>query len=100
MTTTLVESFNVWLKDERHHSICSFLVEHITKLGAMLVKYKAESNLWKSFIGPKIYQKMKINITKSDVYIVSPFNESFFCVFVGTSILNIDIKEQTCSCQG
>ena len=47
MTTNIVELFNAWLRDERHHSICSFLVEHMTKLGAMLVRHKAESNLWR-----------------------------------------------------
>ena len=98
MTTNLTESFNAWLRDERHHSICSFLIEHINMLGAMLVKHKAKSNPWKCFIGPKIDQKVKINIAKRKVYTVSPFRESFFGVFVDTSILNVDIKEQTCSC--
>ena len=59
MTTNIVEFFNAWLRDERHHSICSFLVEHMTKLGAMLVRHKAESNQWKGSIGPKIDQKVK-----------------------------------------
>ena len=44
MITNLVESFNAWLRDEQHHSICSFLVEYMTKLGAMLVRHKVESN--------------------------------------------------------
>ena len=40
MTTNLVESFNVWLRNERHHSIWNFLMEHMAKLGPMLVKHK------------------------------------------------------------
>ena len=44
MTTNVVKFFNAWLKNERHQSICSFLVEHMTKLGVMLVKYKAKIN--------------------------------------------------------
>ena len=44
MTTNVAESFNAWLKNEHHHFICSFLVEHMTKLGVMLVKHKAEIN--------------------------------------------------------
>ena len=44
MTTNLVESFNAWLKNERHHSICTFLMEHMIKLGAMLVKHKDDAN--------------------------------------------------------
>ena len=100
MTTNLVESFNAWLRDERHYSICSFLIEHITKLGATLVKNKDESNQWKGFIGLKIYQKVKINIAKGEVYTISPFSESFFVVFFGTLILNVNIRDQTCSCRG
>ena len=100
ITTNLVESFNVWLRDEQHHSIYSFLIEHITKLSVMFVKHKAKSNQWKRSIRLKINQKVKINIAKGEVYTVSPFSESFFGVFVGTSILNVDINEETCSCRG
>ena len=53
MTTNLTESFNAWLRDERHHSI-RFLIKHMTKLGVILVKHKAESNQWKDSIVQKI----------------------------------------------
>ena len=43
MTTNVVKSFNTWLKNECHHSTCSFLVDHMTKLGVMLVNHKAEN---------------------------------------------------------
>ena len=46
----------------------------------------------------KIDQKVKINILKGEVYTVIPFSESIFSVFIATSILNVDIKEQTCTC--
>ena len=71
----------------------------MTKLGAMLVRDKAKSNQWKGSIGPKIDQKVKINIAKGEVYIVSPFSESIFDVFIGTSIFNVDIKEHSCTCR-
>ena len=54
MTTNLAELFNAWLQNERHPSICNFLLEHMSKLGSMLVKHKEESNNWKRCIGPKI----------------------------------------------
>ena len=73
MTTNLAMSFNAWLRDERHHFICSFLIEH--------------------------YKKVKINIAKGEVYTVSPFSEFIFGVFIGTSILNVDIKEHNCTCR-
>ena len=100
MTTNLVESFNAWLRNEQHHSICSFIIEHMTNLGAMLVKHKVKSNAWKGIIGPKIEKKVKINIAKGKVYSVSPFMETFYAVFVGDLVLNVDIKEQSCTCRG
>ena len=98
MTTNLVVSFNAWLRNERHHSICSFIVEHITKLGALLVKHKQESNNWKCTIGPKIDEKIKNNIAKGVVYLVSPFIDTFFVVVVSNLVLNVDIVERTCIC--
>ena len=93
ITNDLAESFNAWLKNERHQSICSFIIEHMTKLGEILVKHKAESNVWKGIIGPKIEEKVKINIAKWEVHLVSPFMETFYVVFVGDLVLNVDIKE-------
>ena len=36
MTTNLAESFTAWLKNERHHSICTFLMEHMISYGLCL----------------------------------------------------------------
>ena len=57
MTTNLAESFNAWLRNERHHSICNFLMEHMVKLGSMFVKHKDESNNWKGSTGQKLKTK-------------------------------------------
>ena len=59
-TTNLAESFNAWLWNERHHSICNFLLEHMSKLASMLVKHKEESKNWKGCIA----QKLKIRCCK------------------------------------
>ena len=72
----------------------------MTKLGAMLVQHKAESNAWKGIIGSKIEEKVKINIAKGEVYSVSPFMETFYAVFVGDLVMNVDINEQSCTCRG
>ena len=69
MTTNLAELFNTWLRNERHHSICNFLLE-------ILVKHKEESNNWKGCIGPKIED----NIAKGEVYPVTPFMNGVFGV--------------------
>ena len=50
----------------------------MTKLGAMFVKHKDEINDWKGIIGPKIEEKVKINIVKWEVYTVSPIHGDLF----------------------
>ena len=81
MTTNLAKSFNAWLKNERHHSICTFLMDHGIKLGGMLVKHK-ESLKWKGSIGPKIEEKILLNITKGEGYAVNPYLNSKFGVSI------------------
>ena len=62
MTTNLAELVNALVKNERHKSICTFIMEHMLKLDALLVKHKEESNNWKGCIGPKIEEKVMTNI--------------------------------------
>ena len=80
MTTNLAESFTAWLKNESHHSICTFMMEHIIKLSGMLVKHKEEGKHWKGSIGPKIEENLMKNIIKGEGYEVSPFMNSKFGV--------------------
>ena len=80
MTTNLAELFNAWLQNERHPSICNFLLEHMSKLGSMLVKHKEESNNWKGSIGLKIEDKVLQNIAKGEVYPMTPFMNGVFGV--------------------
>ena len=64
----------------------------------MLVKHKQESNNWKGIIELKIYEKVKNNIAKGEVYSANPFMETFFAVVVGNLVLNVDIVERICTC--
>ncbi|XP_034710658.1 uncharacterized protein LOC117933406 [Vitis riparia] len=100
MTTNLAELFNAWLRNERHHSICTFLMEHMAKLGSMLVKHKEESNNWKGCIGPKIEEKVQQKIAKGEVYLVTPFMNGIFGISIRTTFLNVDIMKRTCTCRG
>ena len=97
MTTNLAESFNALLKNEQHHSICTFLMEHMIKLGGMLVKHKDESLTWKGEIGPKIEEKVKGNINKGEGYPVSPFMNSMFGVSIGKTYVIMDMVNKTCT---
>ena len=74
-------------------------MEHITKLGAMLVKHKQESYNWKGSIGPKIEEKMTHNIVKGEVYPITPFMNGIFGVCIRRAFLNVDIMNQTCTCR-
>ncbi|KAL6329751.1 hypothetical protein AAG906_035399 [Vitis piasezkii] len=86
-----------YARNERHHSICTFLMEHMAKLGSMLVKHKEESNNWKGCIGPKIEEKVQQKIAKGEVYPVTPFMNGIFGVSIGTTFLNVDIMKRTCT---
>ena len=98
MTTNLVESFNVWLKNERHHSICTFLMDHMIKLGDMLVKHQEESLKWKRSIGPKIEDNVLLNITKGEWYVINPYPNSKFGVSIGRVFIVTDLVNRTCTC--
>ena len=100
MTINFAESFNAWLRNKRHHSICNFLLEHVSKLGYMLVKHKEESNNWKESIGPKIEDEVLQNIVKGEVYLVTPLMNKVFGVCIGRALLNVDIMNRTCTCRG
>ena len=99
MTTNLVESFNAWLKNERHHSICNFLMEHIIKLGDMLVKHKEDSMHWKGSIGLKIKEKIMTNITKGEGYVVSLFMNNRFYVSIRRVFYIVDLVNRTYTCK-
>ena len=99
MTHNLVESFNAWMKNERHHSICTVMMEHVIKLGGMLVKHKEELKHWKGSIGPKIEEKFMTNIIKGEGYAVSPFMSSRFGVSIGRVFVTVDLINRTCTCK-
>ena len=100
MTTNLAELFNVWLRHERHHFIFNFLMEHMAKLGSMLVKHKEQSNNWKWSLEPQIEEKILQNISKGEVYPVTAFMNGIFRVCIGRAFLNVDIMKRTCTCRG
>ena len=99
MTTNFDESFTIMLRDECHHSISNFIMEHMAKLGAMLVKQKEESTTWEGSIGPKIKEKVMLNITKGEAYPVNLLTNGVFGVCIGRSIFNVDIMNRTCTCK-
>ena len=97
--TNLSESFNAWLNNERHHFICTFLMDLMIKLGGMVVKHKEESLKWKGSIGPKIEEKILLNITKGEGYAINPYLNSKFSVSIDRIFVIIDlVNRRTCIC--
>ena len=62
MTTNIVESFNAWLREERHQTIYTLLMMHMDKLVAMLDTHMRGKDKWKSVVGPIIEEKLMSNI--------------------------------------
>ena len=83
MTTNIVESFNVWLRDKRHQTIYTLLLMHMDKLVAMLDTHMRGTQKWKSVVGPKIEEKLMSNITRSGPITVLPYLGETFKVFTG-----------------
>ena len=83
MTTNIVESFNVWLRDKRHQTIYTLLLMHMDKLVAMLDTHMHGTQKWKSVVGPKIEEKLMSNITRSGPISVLPYLGETFKVFTG-----------------
>lgn len=99
ITTNLAESLNDWLRNDHHRSICDFLMEHMAKLGAMLIKHKEESTNWNGLIGPNIEEKLITNIAKGKTYTVTPFLHHNYGVCIGKAYLNVDIENRVCTCK-
>ena len=55
-------------------------MEHMLKLGALLVKHKEESNNWKGCKGLEIEEKVMTNIAKGEELLVSAFMNGFFTI--------------------
>ena len=73
-------------------------MDHVIKLGGMLVKHKEESLKWKGSISPKIEEKVLLNITKGEGYAVNPYPNSKFGVSIGRVFVITDLVNRTCTC--
>ena len=95
----MVESFNYWLKHEWHHNICVFFIEHMDKLGSLLVEHKNGLVKWNGWIGPKAEENIALNIAKGENYITYLHLGSLMKVSNGKAFLEVDLMEWTCTCK-
>ena len=98
MTTNIVESFNTWLREERHQTIYTLLLMHMDKLVGMLDTHMRGTETWKSMVGPKTEEKLMPNIMRSSLIIVMPYLRGTFKVFIGDVYLVVDMQQHKCTC--
>ncbi|RVW15074.1 hypothetical protein CK203_084857 [Vitis vinifera] len=98
MTTNIAESFNAWLREERHQTIYTLLMMHMDKLVAMLDTHMRGTDKWKSVVGPKTEEKLMSNITRSAPITVMPYLGGTFKVFTREVYLVVDMQQHKCTC--
>ncbi|RVW64611.1 hypothetical protein CK203_048506 [Vitis vinifera] len=98
MTTNIAESFNAWLREERHQTIYTLLMMHMDKLVAMLDTHMRGTDKWKSVVGPKTEENLMSNITRSAPITVMPYLGGTFKVFTGEVYLVVDMQQHKCTC--
>ena len=91
MTTNIAESFNAWLRNERHQTIYTLLLMHMDKLVAMWDTHILGTQKWKSVVGPKTEEKLMSNIMRFDSISVLPCLGGTFKVFTGEVYLVVDM---------
>ncbi|XP_059598679.1 uncharacterized protein LOC132255063 [Vitis vinifera] len=98
MTTNIAESFNAWLREERHQTIYTLLMMHMDKLVAMLDTHMRGTDKWKSVVGPKTEENLMSNIMRSAPITVMPYLGETFKVFTGEVYLVVDMQQHKCTC--
>ncbi|XP_019078111.1 uncharacterized protein LOC104880614 [Vitis vinifera] len=99
MTTNLAESFNAWLKEERHYTIFNLVMTHMDKFAHLACDHMGSTKNWKAAIGPKTEEKLLENIIKSGSLPVYPYVGGVFKVFNMKVYVDVNLRERTCTCK-
>ncbi|RVW63770.1 hypothetical protein CK203_059629 [Vitis vinifera] len=99
MTTNLAESFNAWLKEERHYTIFNLVMTHMDKFAHLACDHMGSTENWKAPIGPKTEEKLLENIIKSGSLPVYPYVGGVFKVFNMKVYVDVNLRERTCTCK-
>ncbi|KAL6336147.1 hypothetical protein AAG906_011029 [Vitis piasezkii] len=99
MTTNLAESFNAWLKEERHYTIFNLVMTHMDKFAHLACDHMGSTENWKAAIGPKTEEKLLENIIKSGSLPVYPYVGGVFKVFNMKVYVDVNLRERTCTCK-
>ncbi|RVX19970.1 hypothetical protein CK203_004688 [Vitis vinifera] len=97
MTTNLAESFNAWLKEERHYTIFNLVMTHMDKFAHLACDHMGSTENWKAAIGPKTEEKLLEIIIKSGSLPVYPYVGGVFKV---AYILRLNFHPQNDHLQG
>ena len=72
-------------------------MDHMIKLGGMLIKHKEESLKWKGSIGLKIEEKVLLNMTNGEGYAINPYPNNKFGFSIGKIFVLTDLVNRTCT---
>ncbi|OMO65568.1 Zinc finger, PMZ-type [Corchorus capsularis] len=98
ITSNIAESFNSWIRIERHHSIFALINEHRDKLATKLFDAKATISSWKGEVGPNIEDKLQENIARGEFLHVVPYGYHLARVNTGKVDLAVDLATMSCIC--
>ncbi|RVX10318.1 hypothetical protein CK203_016115 [Vitis vinifera] len=97
MTTNLAESFNAWLKEERHYTIFNLVMTHMDKFTHQACDHMGTTENWKALLGPKTEEKLLEKIIKSGSLPIYPYVGGVFKV---AYILHLNLHAQNDHLEG
>ncbi|XP_028118687.1 uncharacterized protein LOC114316221 [Camellia sinensis] len=97
MWSNVVESFNSWIREERHLPITKLIDSVRIKLIKKIVKMRELVNKWNGLICPKMESKLHDGFNTSRPWIVSSSGNDVYEVHSHPSV-SVDISRRICSC--
>lgn len=99
LTSNLAESFNSWLRHERHHNICVFFIKLIDKVESLLDDHRNVMHKWKGSVRLKVAEKIAANIGNSETYPTHVYIGGSIKLSIERACLNVDLKCRSCTCK-
>ncbi|XP_028056594.1 uncharacterized protein LOC114260640 [Camellia sinensis] len=97
MRSNVAESFNSWIREERHLPITKLIDSVRIKLMRKIAKRRELVNKWNGLICPKMESKLHDGFNTSRPWIVSSSRNDVYEVHSHPSV-SVDISKRICSC--
>ncbi|KAL7217755.1 hypothetical protein ACSBR2_011068 [Camellia fascicularis] len=97
MSSNAVESFNSWIRDERHLPITQMVDSIRTQIMQQRAKRRRKAEAWHGVVCPKMEAHLVKAYNKRRSWLVSQSNDDIYEVHSFPSVL-VDVGRHTCSC--